>query len=320
MGYRPTGRASGRPRGPASADGKLRQARKNLPEAEAFQELWRAIDRVMHVPDKVIVKAYNKDKRKVTVYHRYTSAERGQVLAFAWWVYMNRTSWDRKARHAAVTILSPLMLFPSTFLADMAALPQSTAHRYMVRPPGLEISKVTGSCDVWVVYQLIEAAALDLTEFRHRIREISLTMNVPAALLSRLSGVPVEILLRPEHGIQFFPERPDYETGMICTSDQCDLYWKYHKEERRNYDPQPGDQFATRHAIAGSPMGEIRTTTAPVSGHGELPYHFAIPGLPPLSDSVSDPQRFFRMVRDWEFTYHLSAAAYVRNRAEGERS
>jgi len=274
----------------------------------------------MHVPDRVIVKAYNKDKRKVTVYHRYTASERGQVLAFAWWVYMNRMSWDKKTRHAAVTILSPLMLFPSTFLADMANLPQSTTTRYMIRPPDAPIVKVTGSCDVWIVYQLIQAASKDIGEFRETVREISLTKNVPAALLSRLTGVPVDILRRPDHGIQFFPERPDYETGMICTNYQCDLYWKYHKEERRNYDPQPGDQFATRDAVAGAPVGDLRTTAAPVPGEGELPYHFAIPGLPPVSDSVSDPQRFFRMVRDWEFAYHLSASSYVRNRAAGERA
>lgn len=271
----------------------------------------------MSIPDKVIVRGHNADKRKVTVFHRYTAAERGQVMAFAWWVYMNRMSWDRETRRAAVTALSPLMLFPSTFLAEMAGLPQTTATRYMIRPPGVPIMKVTGSCDMWVVYQLMQASTKGLHEFREEIREISLIKNVPAAFLSRLSGVPVDTLLRPDRGIQFFPERPDYETGIICTTEQYDLYWKYHKEERRNYDPQPGDQFATRNALAGAAVGDVRCTAAPVPGDCELPYYLTIPGLPPVRDSVSDPHGFFRSVREWEFTYHLSAASYAGNGTAG---
>lgn len=272
----------------------------------------------MTVPGMVVVRDHHKDKRKVSFTYHYTPAERGQIMAFVWWVYVNRGAWDRETLRSAVTILSPLMLFSSSFLADMADIPSSTVTKYMTKAPDMTVSRVTGRCDIWTVYRLLSASAAGLDTYRDTVREISLTRGVPDAMMERLSGVPADIIRRPERGIQFFPERPDLETGNVRSPEQMKLYWKYHTLERKNYDPDPGDQFSARHALAGKDLGTFRTTAAPVPDGTALPHHFSIPGLPSLRECAEDPQRFFKLVRDWESTYHFSASAYVGSGAARE--
>lgn len=269
----------------------------------------RAVDRVMTQPSSSVVRTTGIDGRDVTVSHLYTPAERGQILAFIWWTYVNRAAWPRRKLRAAVTALSPLLLFSSTFLAEMSGMPSSTVTKCMVKPPGAPVGRVTGSCDMWVVHQILTVSAGGLQTYRDEIRELTLTKGVPKALMARLSGVPMDGLTRPERGVQFFPEEPDLSMGVVCTQAQCDAYWRmYGKERRRRNAPEPGDQQALRGVFAGRTLDEMRATHAPLPSEGELPYYRAIPGLPALRNAARMGPRYFERVRDWEFKYHLSAS------------
>lgn len=317
MGYRPTGRPAGRPRGPVTPDGKLTQARKTLPHVKAFPEMARAVDRVMRVPNQVVMRDWTADSRDVDVLHHYTPAERGQILSFVWWVYVNRSAWPRRKLTAAVSAVSPLMLFSSSFLAEMTGIPQSTATKQMIKPPDMKVTRITGTCDPWVVQQLLDAATHGEDEFRELVRELCLTKGIPKAFLSRMSGVPVSGILRPERGVQFYPEKPDWESGQICSTETRDAYWKYHPGEKKTYDPRPGDQRPVRDSIPGTPLGDIRATSTPVPSENHLPFHLCIPGLPRLRKGQVADDAYFERIRDWEFTYHLRASTGLGSSAAG---
>lgn len=307
MGYRPTGRAAGRPRGPVTPDGKLKQARKTLPHVRAFPHLARAVDRVMAIPNSVVVRDWTADARDVDVIHRYTPQERGQALAFCWWVYINRSAWPRRKLTSAITAVSPLMLFSSSFFADMTGIPRSTATKNMVKPPNIDISRVTGSCDMWTVHKIIESATRGEGEYREIIYEMALYKGVPKTLLSRLSGVPVQGILKPDRGIHFFPEKPDWASGEVCSPEDYNAYWKYHPMEKKSYDPRPGSQRTARRVLAGTPLGHLHATSAPIAEEGEKPFHLCIPGLPSLRKNQEPDEYFFSRVSEWEMRYHLSS-------------
>jgi hypothetical protein len=271
----------------------------------------RAVDRVMRIPNSVVSRDWTADSRDVDVLHHYTPQERGQILSFVWWVYVNRSSWARPKLTAAVTAVSPLMLFSSTFLAEMTGVPSSTATKNMIKPPDLSVTRITGSCDPWVIQQLLEGAANGEDEFRGLVRELALTKGVPKAFLSRITGIPVSGILRPERGLQFFPEKPDWESGEVCSTETNEAYWKYHTGEKKTYDPRPGNQHSVRDSIPGTPLGDLRATSAPVPSENHLPYHLCIPGLPRLRQDKTADQAYFDRIRDWEYTYHLSATTGV---------
>jgi hypothetical protein len=309
---RPTGRAPGRPRNPVTPEGKVQRAREELPHARAFPFLCNAVDRSLAAPESVLCRDATSDPRNVAVSYRYTSNERGQILAFVWWVYANRNDWSRKQLKAAITSLSPLMLFSSTFLSEMTGIPTATVCKAMVRSPRMATSRVTGTCDVTVVHRLLETAAQGMAEYREAVRELSIAKGIPDAMLSRISGVPREILLRPNRGIDFFAEKPDLITGQICSVKQRNMYVSRNPQERRSYDAQPGNQHAVRSVFAGTQLGDIRTTHAPVPDEGQLPHHLSIPGLPLLREADSIGFEQLRLVQDWQVRYNFSASAAVR--------
>lgn len=268
----------------------------------------RAVDRVMAEPNTTVTRDWTADARDVDVVHRYTPAERGQILAFVWWVYVNRSAWPREKLTAAVASVSPLMLFSSSFLAEMTGIPSSTATKNMIKPPDIDIRRITGSCDMWIIHALLEAATKGEEEYRQTVREMSLYKGVPQALLSRMSGVPVAGILRPERGVQFFPEAPDWAGGRVCSSEARDAYWKYHPGEKKKHDPRPGDQRSARDAYTGTYLGDLRATSAPLPDDHQLPYHVCIPGYAThRKNQLPDPER----IKQWEYTYHLSAAPSV---------
>jgi hypothetical protein len=272
----------------------------------------------MTQPDQSVMRTVGIDGRDVTVHHLYSPAERGQILAFVWWVYVNRTSWTRRKLRAAVTAVSPLMLFSSTFLAEMTGIPASTASKCMIIPPDSPIRRVTGSCDMWVVHQILSASPRSTAAYRAEIRDLTLTKGVPKALMARLSGVPIDILTKPDRGVQFFAEQPDRERGVVLSAEQYAAYWREKYSGRRSKNaPSPGDQRALRDALAGTPVGEIRATHAPLPSDGELPYYTAIPGLPSVRHAHRLGACYFTRVRDWEFKYHLSASTPVGPRQAG---
>lgn len=299
-------RAPGRPRGPVSADGRLTAARKILPHIQAFPEMRRAVDRVMAVPNEVVVRGDAADPRDVNVEHRYTPAERGQALAFVWWVFANRSTWSRAKLRAAVQAVSPLMLFPSPFLAEVTGLPRSTVQNHMLRPPGLLVSRVTGSCDPWVVHRLLESSTQSLPAFRAAVREVVLLGDAPKAMVARLSGVPVRALLRPERGVQFFPEAIDRLVGRVCAPEAVEGM----KGGGSGFTPAPGPQAEVRRAFAGARVDGMALTSVPVPEEGGRPYYACIPGLPRLSDVERLGPAFYDRLRAWEDRYRLPARIF----------
>jgi hypothetical protein len=275
----------------------------------AFPFLCNAVDRSLAAPELVLRREPTKDPRNVILVHHYTPAERGQILAFSWWVYMNKSRWDREQLRAAVMLLSPLMLFPSTFLTEMSGIPASTIKKIMVKPQASSAERVTGSCGMVVIHRLLEAAAQGMTEYREAVRELSIANGIPGAMLARISGVPKEILARPDRGINFFAERPDLLTSQVCTLSQRITYFSRNPQERRGYDAQPGNQRSVRDALAGTYLGDFRATHAPVPDEGSLPYHFSIPGLPVLREGDSVGIDDLRRVQKWQMLYHLPASA-----------
>lgn len=310
MPRRATGRAPGRPPGPVTPEGKLAKARDDLPHERAFPFLCNAVDRALAAPHQVLVRDSNTDPRNVVLHYRYTPAERGQTLAFVWWVYVNRNTWTRKQLKAAIVSVSPLLLFSSAFLAEMTGVPVSTVQKSMLKSPLASAARVTGTCDPLVIHKLLEAATHGMNEYRETVRELSVTKDVPSALLSRIAGVPKDILDRPHRGIEFFPEAPDLVTGLVNSPQQCKDYWNTHPD-RRSHDAQPGHQRAIRDALAGTTLGEFRATHTPVPDDGDLPYHLAIPGLPALRDAPSLGVDYLHRVQEWQMRYHLPATTRV---------
>jgi hypothetical protein len=267
----------------------------------------RAVDRVMRVPNEVVMRDWTADSRDVDVIHQYTPKERAQILSFVWWVYINSSCWPRRKLTAAINSVSPLMLFSSSFLSQMTGIPQTTASNNMIKPPDIEVSRVTGSCDVWIIRELLYATTYGEDEFRDKVRELCIDKGVPKAFLSRISGVPVQGILRPERGVQFSPEKPDIINGYVCSLDDVKRYWKFHPGEKKTYDPRPGDQRSVRDSIPGTSLGEIRATSTPVPSEDHLPYYHCIPGLPRLRAGEEPSSSYYGKIEKWESTYHLPA-------------
>lgn len=263
MPYRPTGRAPGRPRGPLTLEGKVRKARTTLPHVRAFPDLRRAVDRAVFDPGSTIVKVQKSSSREITVEHRYTPNEREQVLSFAWWVYSNRNVWPSRKLTSSVTAISPLMMFSSSFFSQMTGLPQSTVSKHMVKSPDISISKVTGTCSIEIIYNLLEKSQEGVDVYREFVAKLAVTRRVPRAMLSRISGVPVSVLTQPEKGVQFFPEEPDYLFKKIISVDVIHRYWE--RKKIRSFDPRPGDQEEIRSKLQGRDVGFFTWTSVPVT-------------------------------------------------------
>jgi hypothetical protein len=210
-------------------------------------------------------------------------------------------------------------MFSSSFYAEMADVPQDTATKHMIKSPDMQVARVRGSCDLWVVHQLLAASTHGIPVFRDTVRDMAVK-GVPLAFLARMSGVPVPILKSPERGIQFFAEKPDREAGLIRTQDHMDKYWNLHTMGRKNYDADAGDQSAARAALAGTDLGLFHTTAAPVPGEGDLPYYWRIPGLPAQSQ-IRDlgPTEYFTRILDWEERYQLPVPALLGPHEQAKR-
>jgi hypothetical protein len=200
------------------------------------------------------------------------------------------------------------MLFSSSFLMEMTGMPKSTTQRCMIKSQDAPISRVTGSCDMQVIYRLLEAAQRGLGDYRETVREISLTKGVPDAMLARISGIPQDIMRRPDRGIQFFFEEVDLERGVVASQEQYALHEKYKsKTLTSRYDPRPGDQRNLREALCGTPLADLRATTAPLPDHALSPHHLAIPGLPRLRDAKKLGHDYYARIQEWTYRYQLPA-------------
>jgi hypothetical protein len=237
-----------------------------------------AIQRMLLRPDRVIYQDTARHKEDKAYTYRYTAEERGDILAFTWWVYCMSPEAARGWLRAAITLMSALYLYSSTTMSNLTGVPASTVTKCMVTIPGAPSSRPVGSCLPSTIHALLAASAEGTTAYREQVRQLALRKAAPAALLERLSGVPKNIQKRPERGIEFFPEECDMAIGTVCSPEQADLYWRTYRRDR--YQPNPGDQGPTRTALHLSALRGLDQVQTPVSGEGELPPHAAIPGCP----------------------------------------
>lgn len=251
---------------------------------------------------------YNRNPQDVDLIHVYSPIERGQILSFAWWAYVNRESWDRRRRFAAVTLLSPLMLFSSAFFEEMTDIPFKSASKWMTRPEEMQPTRVTGSCDMRVVHLLLEAATRGDEAFRVLVAELVRTKGVNMALAARLAGVPHPALLDPLRGVQFTPVGPDLPTLSVRSREEHLAWFGMAGEREKELSPHVYGQEWVRDVFPETLLKENLFTATPVPRKGEECYHLCIPELPAPEDAKRLGPDYYRRVYAWEAKYLLPAA------------
>lgn len=310
MARKPTGRPPGRPPGDrhGTPQERVSRARTLLPSLHRFPHLLRAVERVMDAPNQTVFRSpYNSNPADVDLLHVYSPAERGQILSFAWWAYVNRRRWSRRRRLAAVTLLSPLMLFSSAFFEEMTDIPFKSASKWMVRPEGMLASRVTGACDMRIVHLALEAATRGDTAFRVFASSIVRDKGVPEAMASRLTGVPTIALLEPGRGIQFTPLGPDLDTLSVRPREEVMLWTGTAPEHTVGLAPYVYGQDWVRDVFPEMLLKEYVFTSTPVPRNGEDCYHLCIPELPRPHRARHLGGRYYDLLYAWEDKYLLPA-------------
>lgn len=314
MARKPTGRPPGHPRGDryGTPQERVSRARALLPSVSRFPHLLRAVERVMEAPNRTVFRSpYNSHPADVDLLHVYSPAERGQILAFTWWAYVNRRTWSRRRRLAAVTLLSPLMLFSSAFFEEMTGIPYKNASPWMVRPEGMLASRVTGSCDLRIVHLALEAASRGDQAFRNFTADIVLTKGVPGAMASRLTGVPPLALIEPNRGVQFTPLAPDLDTLSVRSREEI-MFWESMASQRDlDLSPRVYGQDWVRDTFSETLLRETVFTSTPVPRNGEDCYHLCIPELPRPHRARHLGSRYYDLLYSWEEKYLLPATTGV---------
>lgn len=308
MAAKPTGRPPGRPPGDryGTPQERVARARTLLPSLHHFPHLLRAVERVMAAPNRTVFRSpYNTNRADVDLLHVYSPAERGQILAFTWWAYVNRTKWTRRRRLAAVTLLSPLMLFSSAFFEEMTDIPFKNASKWMVRPEGMLATRVTGACDMRLVHLALEAAARGDLAFRMFAADIVRSKGVPGAMASRLTGVPGPALLYPNRGVQFTPVGPDLDTLSVRPREEQMIWTGMASSQDLALLPQVYGQEWVRDVFPETLLKEAVFTATPVPRNGEDCYHLCIPGLPQKHRARYLGSRYYDRLYSWEETYML---------------
>lgn len=311
MPRQPTGRPPGRPPGDRSGtpQERIARARTLLPSVSSFPHLLRAVDRVMVRPNQTVFRSpYNGNPRDVDLLHVYSPVERGQILSFTWWAYVNRRHWTRRRRLAAVTLLSPLMLFSSSFFEEMTDIHHKTVSKWMTRPEGMLASRVTGSCDMRIIHLGLEAATRGDSAFRSFAADIVRSKGVPQAMAARMTGVPTPALLEPGWGVQYTPVGPDLPTLSVRSREEYLMWLGVSSEKDRDLMPRVHGQEWVRDLFPEALLKEHVFTSTPVPRNGEECYHLCIPGLPKLHRAKDLGPRYFERLRTWEERYMLPAA------------
>lgn len=310
MPRKPTGRPPGRPPGDRYGTPQERVARAKtlLPSLRRFPHLLRAVDRVMEYPSLTVLRSpYNTNPQDVDLLHVYSPAERGQILSFVWWAYVNRKAWDRRRRLAAVTLLSPLMLFPSPFFEEMTGIPFKNVSKWMIRPEGMLPARVTGSCSLRIVHLALEAATRGDAAFRAFVADVVRNGEVPGAMASRLFGVPGPALLTPERGVQFTPVGPDVPLLSVRPREEHLMWLGLASEREKELAPRVYGQEWVRDLFPETSLKENIFTATPVPRNGEECYHICIPGLPRPYRARQLGSRYYQMLHAWEEKYVLPA-------------
>jgi hypothetical protein len=264
----------------------------------------------MELPNQTVFRSpYNAHPQDVDLLHVYSPVERGQILAFVWWAYINRRHWDRRRKLAAVTLLSPLMLFSSPFFEEMTDIPFKNASKWMVRPEGMLPRRVTGTCDLRLVHLALEAATRGDEPFRVFVADIVRTKGVPEAAASRMFGVPIPGLLEPSRGVQFTPVGPDLTMLSVRPREEHLMWLGTLSERRKRLMPQVYDQEWVRDIFPETMLKENIFTATPVPRNGEECYHICIPELPSLERARHLGVRYYQRLYAWEEKYLLPAIA-----------
>lgn len=303
-----TGRPAGRPPGDryGTPQERVSRARTLLPSLHRFPHLLRAVDRVMEAPNRTVLRSpYNTNQKDVELLHVYSPAERGEILSFTWWAYVNRARWSRRRKLAAVTLLSPLMLFSSAFFEEMTDIPFKNVSKWMVRPQDMLPSRVTGSCDMRIVHLALEAATRGDAAFRVFTSEIVRNKGVPEAMASRLTGVPVPALREPGRGVQFTPLGPDLDTLSVCSREDVMMWTGRVSERDAELAPRVYGQDWVRDVFSEILLREYIFTSTPVPRNGEDCYHLCIPELPRPHRARHLGIRYYDLLRSWEDKYLL---------------
>lgn len=262
----------------------------------------------MSDPNRTVFRSpYNRNPTDVDLLHIYSPAERGQILAFTWWAYVNRRKWTRRRRLAAVTFLSPLMLFSSSFFEEMTDIHFKSASKWMVRPEGMLATRVTGSCDMRLVHLTLEAAARGDLSFRTFAADIVRSKGVPGAMASRLTGVPVPALLYPGRGVQFTPVGPDLDTLSVRPREEQMMWVGRASDRELSLSPWVHGQEWVRDVFPETLLKEAVFTATPVPRNGEDCYHLCIPGLPRMHRARHLGSRYYDLLYSWEDAYLLPA-------------
>lgn len=310
MPRQPTGRPPGRPPGDryGTPQERVDRAKTLLPSLRNFPHLLRAVDRVMTDPNRTVFRSpYNVNPQDVDLIHVYSPVERGQILSFAWWAYVNRRLWSKRRKLAAVTLLSPLMLFSSTFFEEMTDIPFKSASKWMVRPEGATANRVSGSCDMRIVHLALEAAVHGDTAFRIFTTDMVRDKGVPEAMASRLSGVPKPALLDPARGVQFTPVGPDLILLSVRSREEQMEWWGRASEQEKALSPHVYGQEWVRDLFEETPLKDNLFTATPVPRNGEECFHLCIPGLPKLHRARHLGARYYELLHAWEAKYLLPA-------------
>lgn len=264
----------------------------------------------MEAPNRTVFRSpYNRNPTDVDLLHVYSPAERGQILAFTWWAYVNRRRWTRRRKLAAVTFLSPLMLFSSSFFEEMTDIPFKNASKWMVRPEGMSATRVTGACDMRLVHLALEAAGRGDLPFRTFTADIVRGKGVPGAMASRLTGVPLPALLEPGRGVQFTPVGPDLDTLSVRSREEQMMWAGMASEREMSLAPYVYGQDWVRDVFSEALLGETIFTSTPVPRNGEDCYHLCIPGLPGMHRAEHLGHRYYELLYAWEDRYMLPASA-----------
>jgi hypothetical protein len=307
---KPTGRPPGRPPGDrhGTPQERVSRARTLIPSLHRFPHLLRAVERVMESPNRTVFRSpYNTNPADVDLLHVYSPAERGQILSFTWWAYVNRRRWSRRRRLAAVTLLSPLMLFSSSFFEEMTDLSAITCQKWMTRPEDMLATRVTGSCDMRVIHLALEAATRGDTAFRTFAADIVRDKGVPEAMASRLTGVPKVALLEPTRGIQFTPVGPDLDTLSVRSREEVMMWAGMASERTVDLEPYVYGQEWVRDLFPETLLKEYVFTATPVPRNGEDCYHLCIPELPRPHRARHLGGRYYSLLYAWEDKYLLPA-------------
>jgi len=262
----------------------------------------------MESPNRTVFRSpYNINPADVDLLHVYSPAERGQILSFTWWAYVNRRRWSRRRRLAAVTLLSPLMLFSSSFFEEMTDLSAITCQKWMTRPEDMLATRVTGSCDMRVIHLALEAATRGDTAFRTFAADIVRDKGVPEAMASRLTGVPKVALLEPTRGVQFTPVGPDLDTLSVRSREEVMMWAGMASERTVDLEPYVYGQEWVRDLFPETLLKEYVFTATPVPRNGEDCYHLCIPELPRPHRARHLGSRYYSLLYAWEDKYLLPA-------------